>query len=117
MTLRDQPGVFAQSQQRILWRFLRSRVNRRVCEASARAFRKGRFEANKSALSEFKQFSPILNEVESMLRKFAMYVVCLSALACVVPVAGAQTFKFVGAGSSAMWQNFALAGYHLKAAE
>jgi hypothetical protein len=47
-----------------------------------------------------------------MLRKFAMHVVCFSLLACVVPVAGAQTFKFVGAGSSAMWQNFALAAYH-----
>src|SRR5882762_4137083 len=49
---------------------------------------------------------------ENMLRKLAMQVVCLSVLACIVPAAGAQTFKFVGAGSSAMWQNFALAGYN-----
>lgn len=47
-----------------------------------------------------------------MLRKLAIQVVCLSVLACIVPAAGAQTFKYVGAGSSAMWQNFALAGYN-----
>jgi len=46
-----------------------------------------------------------------MLRKLAMCVLCLSVLACFVSVAGAQTFRYVGAGSSAMWQNFALAAY------
>ena len=47
-----------------------------------------------------------------MLRKLVLFVLSLSVLACIAPVAGAQTFKFIGAGSSAMWQNFALSAYN-----
>src|SRR5258707_2837394 len=82
-----------------------------LCAQQRHTLRKSRWSSLASAQSYFQQFSPN-SRGGTMLRKLAMQVVCLSVLACLVPAAGAQTFKFVGAGSSAMWQNFALAGYN-----